>query len=362
MDFTLDGTAQAVSDVATDLVGRHTPVWDEQFDAPGGLEVPLWSAMVESGVVALPLPEDRGGDTVGILGLLPLLTKLGESAGVTPAIGTLVAGLAIRESSSALDRLAETIVAGGHVAIAIGEPGAALTTAPHTSLSGRRLTGTKTAVLHADGAAALLVTTDSGIVLVDAAADGVSITRTPASSRWGEYTVRLENVAVDDAALVSRDGRALRDLYRLGLAAYADGILAGALRITADHVSNRNQFGKPIGTFQAVTQQIADIYVVGRSMNLAVTSAAWRLAEGLDADRDLSIATYWLAAEMPSTLRTMTHLHGGVGVDITYPLHRYYSIIKDLARIVGGATARLDELAESSMFADELADSTGQEY
>ncbi|GAA1457320.1 acyl-CoA dehydrogenase family protein [Williamsia maris] len=352
MDFTLDSTAQAVSDVATDLVGRHTAVWDERFDSPGGFETPLWSSMVESGVVALPLPEDRGGDTVGILGLLPLFARLGESAGVTPAIGTLVAGLVIRESSPALDRLAETIVAGGHVAIAIGEPGAALTTAPHTSLSGGRLTGTKTAVLHAEGAAALLVTTDSGVVLVDAAADGVSITRTPASSRWGEYTVRLEDVAVDDAALVSRDGRTLRDLYRLGLAAYADGILAGALRITADHVSNRNQFGKPIGTFQAVTQQIADIYVIGRSMNLAVTSAAWRLAEGLDADRDLSIATYWLAAEMPTTLRTMTHLHGGVGVDITYPLHRYYSIIKDLARIVGGATATLDE----------LADSTGQEY
>ncbi|WP_374612972.1 acyl-CoA dehydrogenase family protein, partial [Gordonia sp. (in: high G+C Gram-positive bacteria)] len=122
--------------------------------------------------------------------------------------------------------------------------------------------------------------------------------------------------------------------------------VAGATRLTADHVSTREQFGKPIALFQAVGQQLADIYVVGRSMELATTSAAWRLSEGLDAATDLAIAAYWLAEEVPPTTRTMTHLHGGIGVDITYPLHRYFSLTKDLARLVGGAHVRLDELAD----------------
>ena len=164
-------------------------------------------------------------------------------------------------------------------------------------------------------------------------------------------------VAPPNARGAARAARVVPDDPRFPLSAYADGVRAGARPIPARHAKRREQFGKPIATFQAVTQQLADIYVIGRSMNLAVTSAVWRMSEGLDADRDLSIAAYWLAAEMPSTLRTMTHLHGGVGVDITYPLHRYASIVKDLARLVGGPTARLDELAESSMLAAELAQS-----
>ena len=61
---------------------------------------------------------------------------------------------------------------------------------------------------------------------------------------------------------------------------------------------------------------------------------------------DLAVAAYWLAAELPKALQSCHHLHGGLGVDITYPLHRYYAQAKDLARLVGGAGYRLDRLAE----------------
>ncbi|KQS00432.1 acyl-CoA dehydrogenase [Williamsia sp. Leaf354] len=356
MDFTVDSTATAVGDVVSDLLRRHTPVWDAEFVDPGGFDTDLYASVHRAGLLALALPADHGGDDVGLIGLHPLLRALGTAAAVTPTLGTVVAG-AVASGPGAASVVAGIVEGGGHVAVAVSEPGSPLTTTPQTSLSNGRLRGTKTAVLHAGGSAALLVTTDSGAVLVDTDAPGVTLTATPSSTGWGEYTVRFDDVAVPDDRVVARDARVVRDAHRFALSAYADGVLAGALRITADHVTNRVQFGKPIATFQAVTQQLADIYVVGRSMNLAVTSAVWRMSEGLDADRDLSIAAYWLAAEMPSTLRTMTHLHGGVGVDITYPLHRYASIVKDLARLVGGPTARLDELAESSMLAAELAES-----
>ena len=346
MDFTPDPTAVAVADVATDVLRRHDPAWDDRFDRAGGFEERLWSAMGDAGMTVLPLTETRGGDGVGVLGLAPLLRGLGENAAVTPALGTLMTAVAAGDVRAAAT-VAEIVSAGGHVAVAVSEPGAALTASPQTSVVDGRVTGTKTGVLHAETARAIVVTTDTGALLVDVDAPGVTLLRTPTSSGWGEYTVTFDRTPVDvEAATLSGDARVVRDLHRFALAAYADGLVAGATRITADHVTQREQFGKPIGTFQAVSQQIADIYVIGRSMNLAVTAAGWRLAEGLDADRDLALATWWLASELPATVRTMTHLHGGVGVDITYPLHRYFSIVKDLARLVGGATARLDELAE----------------
>ena len=95
---------------------------------------------------------------------------------------------------------------------------------------------------------------------------------------------------------------------------------------------------------ELTSEQIADVYVTARTLHLVATSAAWRLAQGLDADDDLAVAAYWLAAELPKALQTCQHLHGGLGVDVTYPLHRYYSHGIDLARFVGGAAYRLDRL------------------
>lgn len=346
MDFTLDSAAQTVSDVMGSVLERHEAAWDADLTDRGGFETTLWSALGGGGVLALPLPESQGGDDVGVDGLIPVATSLGRSAAVTPAIGTLISGLAplATRAPEAAATLGAAVQAGGWLAAAINEPGAAMTVTPHTSVSGGKLTGTKTGVLHADGASALIVATDAGVAIVSADAPGVTVVRTTSSSGWGEYTVEFDNVPVE--TVVEGDPDWLIAHHALGIAAYADGLVAGAMNLTATHVTERVQFDKPLGTFQAVQQQLADIYVVARSMTLATTAAGWRLSEGLDAGTDLAVATYWLAQEIPATMRTMVHLHGGIGVDLTYPLHRYFSIAKDLARLVGGPTSRLDALAE----------------
>lgn len=356
MDFALDDTAVAVRDAAAEVFARHDAQWESKFGwrgfgaaTPGGFDETLWRTLVDAGLMALPLPADLDGDDIDVLGLQPFLRALGEAAAVVPALGTITSAITLRQASDDVrGRWSRTLVGGAWHAVALGELGDTLTSTPHTSLRGGRLTGTKIGVLHAEGAAAFAVAADSGTVMVAADAAGVTISRTPTSSGWGEYTVRFDDVAVDEADIVATDPATLRDTYRLALCAYADGLVAGATRLTADHVTNREQFGKPIALFQAVSQQLADIYVVGRSMNLATTAAAWRMSESLDATQDLDIAAYWLAAEIPATMRTMTHLHGGIGVDVTYPLHRYFSISKDLARLVGGSDARLDEIADGS--------------
>src|SRR5258708_29527362 len=109
-------------------------------------------------------------------------------------------------------------------------------------------------------------------------------------------------------------------------------------------MASREQFARPLARFQAVAGQVADVYIASRTLHLASVSACWRLAAGLDASEDAGVAAYWLAREAPAALRTCHQLHGGIGLDISYPLHRYSAMITDLARLVGGADCRLEAL------------------
>jgi len=140
-----------------------------------------------------------------------------------------------------------------------------------------------------------------------------------------------------------------------GACALADGAVAGALALTRDHVAARQQFGRPLAAFQAVSQQVADVFIASRTLHLAALSACWRLArEGGrgggrgDAAGDLDVAAYWCAEHAPRAVRTCHHLHGGLGMDVTYPLHRYSALVGDLVRFLGGADYRLERLACTS--------------
>jgi alkylation response protein AidB-like acyl-CoA dehydrogenase len=189
----------------------------------------------------------------------------------------------------------------------------------------------------------MLVTTDNGAVVVSPEAAGVRLIATPSSTGAQEYAVTFSDVAVDDDAML-HDSTAHRvNQLVLGAAgAYAAGLVAGAVRLTADYVANRHQFGRPLATFQAVSAQLAEIYIASRTLDLISTSVIWRLAEGRDADADLDVLGYWLTSEAPPTMQTCHHLHGGMGMDVTYPMHRYYSSIKDLTRLLGGPAHRLE--------------------
>ncbi|MGB3697153.1 MAG: acyl-CoA dehydrogenase family protein [Gordonia sp. (in: high G+C Gram-positive bacteria)] len=354
MDFALEPTAAAVGDVADEVMRRLQPDWESKFvEGVGGFDHAAWEALVGAGVTVLPLPESLGGDDLPIDALVPLLTRAGHDAVVAPLIGTLVSGLVLAQSGTDVSARARSIAEGGWYAVAIGEAGRALGRRPALTLTdtadGARLDGVKTGVLAADGAAAILVVADRGVAVVPTDAAGLTVTRTPSSSGQGEYTLVFDGVAVAAADLVADDPQPAVDAYRALLAAYADGLVAGAIKRTAEHVSTRHQFGKPIAAFQAVGQQLADVYVVSRTMNLVATAAAWAIANDADPQEDLATAMYWVSAELPATLRTMTHLHGGVGVDVTYPLHRYFSLVKDVARLAGGAHHTLDVLTDETV-------------
>jgi len=330
MDFELSPEQQAVADVVTSALDRDNS----------------WKALVDAGVTALPVPERLGGDGVGLPEVATVLTEVGRHGAITPALATLGLGvvpLLDLASDEQQDRFLAGVAKGGLLTAALNEPGTALPDRPGTSFAAGRLSGTKVGVGYAEQADSMIVTTDGAVVVVSPKADGVRLVRTPTSNDSDEYTVTFNDVAVPDAdVLAGASAHRVNQLALAAIGAYVDGLVAGALRLTADYVANRKQFGKPLSTFQTVAAQLAEVYIASRTIDLAAKSVIWRLSEGLDADSDLDVLGYWVTSQAPPVMQLCHHLHGGMGMDVTYPMHRYYSTIKDLSRLLGGPSHRLD--------------------
>jgi len=330
MDFDLTATQQAVADVVTSVLERDL----------------TWDALVSGGVTALPVPERLGGDGVGLPEVATVLTEVGRHGAITPALATLgfgVVPLVDLASDEQQDRFLASVAKGGVLTAALNEPGTALPDRPATTFAGGRLSGTKVGVAYAEQADWLIVTADNAVVVVSPKAGGVEVVRTPTSNDSEEYTVTFAGVAVPDADVLAGAGaRRVNELALAAIGAFTDGLVAGALRLTADYVAGRKQFGKPLSTFQTVAAQLAEVYIASRTIDLAAKSVIWRLDEGRDADSDLDVLGYWITSQAPPVMQLCHHLHGGMGMDITYPMHRYYSTIKDLTRLLGGPSHRLD--------------------
>jgi 3-oxocholest-4-en-26-oyl-CoA dehydrogenase beta subunit len=136
-----------------------------------------------------------------------------------------------------------------------------------------------------------------------------------------------------------------------GRSAFQLGVLERALELTADYAREREQFDRPIGSFQAVGQRLADAYIDVKGLRLTVTQAAWRISEDLPADLEVATAAFWAAEAGHRVAHTTVHVHGGVGIDVDHPVHRYFLAAKQGEFAVGGATGQLlhigRELAES---------------
>ena len=328
MDFSPDEGQQAVADVVTSVLDRDNS----------------WDALVAGGVCALAVPERLGGDGVGLPEVTTALTEIGRHGTISPALATLGLGTAVLldlASDAQQDRYLAGVAKGSVLTAALNEPGAPLPDRPATTFANGRLNGTKVAVPHAGQADWIVVTTDSAVVVVSPKADGVQLAKTPTSNHSDEYTATFSDAEVD-GVLEGAEARRVNQLALAAIGAFASGLVAGALRLTADYVANRHQFGKPLSTFQTVAAQLAEVYIASRTLTLVATSVVWRLSEGRDADDDLDVLGYWLASQAPPVMQICHHLHGGMGMDIAYPMDRYYSTIKDLTRLVGGPSHRLD--------------------
>lgn len=316
-----------------------------------------WAELAAAGLLGLAVPTEHGGEGLGLAEVAVLLERLGSRALQLPAAETLLAGgltVAATGTPEQAKALLPGIVDGSTtLTFAVREAGTALPGTPSATVraegDGHRVSGTKVGVTHAEGATSLLVLASLDdapcVVLVDPRAEGVTLRASRSSSGPAEHSVDLVDAP---AELLGTDpGTAARVLRDHVLAAHCltgAGLVAGALRLTADYVGQRTQFGRRLAEFQAVAQQVADVYVASRTLTLAARNAARLLAEGADAEHDLAVTAYWLATEGPAALHTCHHLHGGMGVDETYPLHHFYSRVTDLAHALGGAAESLERV------------------
>ena len=222
---------------------------------------------------------------------------------------------------------------------------------------GYRLTGTRTQIGYASAADAFLVPveTDSGAAVFLVAADdpGVTVTALRTTGLGSVGHLALDGVVVDGSRRVGGTEVApwLGTLASLGRAAYQLGVLERGLQMTAEYARTREQFDRPIGSFQAVSQRLADGYIDVKGLRLTLTQAAWRVSEDIPAEIDVASAAFWAADAGHRVAHTIVHVHGGVGVDTDHPAHRYFLVAKETEFALGGATGQLRrigrELAET---------------
>lgn len=358
MDFALEETASHARELARTVLSRAVQ-GAGSADAHDG-EPAARAALEQAGLLALPLSEKDGGAGQGWVETATVLTEIGRNAVGLHTLGELAFGVhPLTRFGTAEQQTRLLGDGGGHsFTTAVHEPSAPMPSHPRTTAvpEGDELvvSGTKTAIPNADGAHRLLTSVSAPhgvrIVLIDPDQPGVTLTSTPTSGAIPQWTAGFdrarapaEDVLAPRGATATLDG--LHECVLAGVCAVGSGAVAGALDLTAAHLRERHQFGRPLATFQAVSQQIADVYTAAHAMDLATRSACWQLATGRPAGADLAVAGWWLTEELPAALRTCHHLHGGVGVDITHPLHRYSTAVLDLATLAGGGERRLEALA-----------------
>jgi acyl-CoA dehydrogenase len=157
----------------------------------------------------------------------------------------------------------------------------------------------------------------------------------------------LNNVSIDENRVLGSPGNGaavaewLTARGTVGLCALQAGVTAACLQMTAEYATSRVQFDRPIATFQAVGQRLADCYIDVEAIRLTLWQAAWRLSKNLPAHNEIATAKFWAADGGHRVAHTAVHIHGGVGIDVDYPLHRYFVASKRFEFSLGGATAQL---------------------
>ncbi len=311
-----------------------------------------WTAFAEAGLLSLSMPEDLDGAGLGAQAQRVLLAEAGARCVDVPIWSTLTAG-ALPLASQGLADLMAAVSAGSHFLVpALSEPQHALPSQPTASVRDGKVSGTKTGVVLAgiEGSFTYVVSVSGPegpmIALVDADAPGVEQRPIVTSSGWSEVVVEFRDTPI--SALVDA-APAVRSAAIAGLVAWGAGLLKGAQDLTAGYITERKQFGRSLAQFQAVQMQMADVFVTSRLVDLTARHLARGIDAGLDLRDDLAVAAYWFAAHAPQALQTCHHLHGGMGVDETYPLAGYFSRVKDIVRLLGGVSATLAAVPATEM-------------
>jgi len=372
VDFSFTDEQQAVAELAGRIFdGRAGPerVGEVERSAER-IDRQLWAELARANLLGIPVPVEDGGSGLGVVEWALILEAQGRCVAPVPLLWHTVAALTVAGFGTGAQRarwLPGAVDGTRWLTAGLAGPGAgdprvpALTATP--AGEGFVLRGTSFAVPAAHVADAVLVAARVGdetspvgddgagpviVALVDPA--GLPAARAEATDRQLLTHLCLDGVEVGPDELVAgpeRGAAALRHAVEralVGLAALQVGVAEAALARAASYTSGRVQFGRPLSSFQSTAARAADAYIDTEAMRAVTLQAAWRLDLGLEAAAEVAVAKWWAAEAGQRVVHTAQHLHGGLGADVSYPIHRYFLWGKQIEDTLGGASAQLAQL------------------
>jgi len=359
MNFAFTEEQAAVRDLADQIIGdKSDPAVLRTLEKSGEprIDRDLWAALAEAGLLGISLPESVGGAGLGLIEAGCVIKATGRHAAAVPTWETL--GLGVPAIAEFGDEATQAAWLGK---VVNGE--AILTAAWHDELGDPldpqlvtwdpagagddtgTLTGLKVCVPAGQIADAAVVAAKGPngpvLVLVDLSAAGVTRTAEVTTAATPEASIEFASAP---ATLLAEGADALLWTFDRAVAtqcAAALGTAEAALALTAEYTKERKQFDVPIATFQAVGHRAADTFIDTEAIRLTTWHALWRLSTGLPATEEVATAKFWAAYSGHRVSLASAHLHGGVGVDRDYPLHRHFIAAKQYELQLGGATQSL---------------------
>ena len=337
MDFAFDEIQEGIRALCKQVFTEQ--VTEESLRALGDtwFHARAWKSLAQSQVLGLAIREDVGGAGLGLVELCLLLQQVGRTVAPVPALSTLILGaLPVDQFASpeTRKRLLPGVIAGDSF----------LTGALETDAEVRdgRLFGEAHFVPDTHLASHVVVATPQGLFLTEVGEREI---------QWATNDEPLARLRFDGATgeLIADGAGPVEWLRRravLAQCAIMLGVAERAMILTATYTTERQQFGVPIGTFQAVSQRAGDMYIDAMVMRSSLWHAAWRLDQDRDPERALCIARYWAAQGGHRIVAAAQHLHGGMGFDRDYPLHRHFLWLKRLEFSLGGASVQLAALGD----------------
>jgi 3-oxocholest-4-en-26-oyl-CoA dehydrogenase beta subunit len=364
MDFAFTEEQEALTGLARRILEAAEARGGQDEAGAGGLfDRGLWGELAAAGLLAVGIPEDAGGGGGGMVEVCSLLEEVGRSGLPVPVHAALVLGALPLARFGTGEQRAELLagVASGDVVLTTALPETALDDPSSTPLAARtgsagwRVDGVVPLVPAADVSTRIYVparTEDGvGVFEIDPTVEGVEITRQQGSGGEATFRLTLEWAPAERTLGRPEDGSAVikwaAERAAVGYCALQVGLSERALRMTAEYTSGRIQFDRPLATFQAVQQRAADAYVDVEAMRVTMWHAAWRLGEGLPAADEVAVAKFWASEGGQRVAAATQHLHGGMGVDMDYPLHRFTFWSKQLELALGGANRQLARVGRS---------------
>lgn len=352
MDFSLTEEQQELGELARRILSdrvTHARLVELESGSWSVFDADAWRRLGEAGLTGVALPEDVGGGGQGFLELAVVVEEVGRAVAPVPAVPSLVTAYVLGRAGLAADVLAGAAAATAVLTAAFDAEVRAARDADGWSLDGE-------CRFVPFGAEADLVAVPAAgprgtvLALLPKGAAGVAVTELATTNREPQAALRLAGVRLPAAAVVSQADALVEDLRlhaTAALAVEAAGVCRAALELTARYTATREQFGKPIASFQAVGQRAADAYIDAELVRLTAWQAAWRLAEGWPATDEVAVAKFWAGDGGMRCLHACQHLHGGIGVDLDYPMHRYFLWGKQIEHTLGTRTRALLGLGAS---------------